>query len=108
MWVIVIAVIGFVAWAGPRYIQAHATHASNSCVNNLRQFDGAKNEWALENNKTNGTVCTAEDIKPYVKLNSQGNLPRCPDGGRYFFGRVGQPVRCSLGTNIAPPHVLPE
>jgi len=74
------------------------------CRNNLRQFDAAKQEWALESGKTNGTVATENDIKPYVKLDSNGNLPKCPQGGTYTIGRVGENVMCSfhgdlLGTN---------
>jgi len=108
-WIIVFGVLGFLTIVGvPRWVNAHSTSASNACVNNLRQFDGAKNEWALENGKTNGAICTAVDIKGYVQLTAQGRLPSCPQGGRYIFGKVGEPVRCSLGTNIIPPHVLPE
>jgi hypothetical protein len=109
VWSIAIAGIGFIVWLiVPDFIKAHAVSASNPCVNNLRQFDGAKNEWALETGKTNGMICTAEDIKPYVQLNAQGKLPRCPSGGKYNFGKVGEPPTCSLGTNVIPPHVLPQ
>ena len=93
----------------PNFIKAHSTSAANDCVNNLRQLDAAINEWALEQGKTNGTVVTADDIKPYVKLDSNGNLPKCPNGGTYIYGRVGSSnqVTCSLGTTIIPAHVLP-
>jgi len=51
-------------------------------------------------------MATENDIKPYVKWDSNGNLPKCPQEGIYTIGKVGEPVTCSLGkTNSA--HVLP-
>ena len=76
------------------------------CIINLRELDSAKQQWALENGKTNGVVCTENDVKQFVKLDSKWNLPKCPQGGKYSIGKVGEPVTCSLGkTN--PAHVLP-
>jgi general secretion pathway protein G len=79
-------------------------HASavSSCIDNLRQIDGAINEWALENGKHNGDPVTFEDIKPYIKLNSSGEIPSCPVGGKYTITVVGQKPTCSLGTNQSP------
>jgi len=78
----------------------------NACINNLRQIDSAKQEWALENGKTNGTVCTENDIKPYIKLDASGNIAKCPQGGTYTIGKVGEPPTCSLGKTTRG-HVLP-
>ena len=75
----------------------------NACINNLRQIDAAKNQWALENNKTVGAVPTAQDIAPYVKLDANGNISGCPSGGTYTIGAVGVPPTCSI-----PGHVLPQ
>jgi general secretion pathway protein G len=87
-------------------IMPHYNSPQNSCINNLRQLEVAKQEWALENGKTNGAVCTENDIKNFIKLDSNGNLPRCPQGGIYTIGKVGAPPTCSL-SNAVPPHVLP-
>jgi hypothetical protein len=72
---------------------------ADPCVNNLRQIDAGIDEWAIENKKTNGTPVTFEDIKPYTRLNSKGEIPSCPAGGKYTITVVGQPPTCSLGTN---------
>src|SRR5271154_4414849 len=64
----------------PSLIRAKYETAANACINNLRQIQAAKEEWALENGKTNGIV-TENDIKPYIKLDSNGNIPKCPAGG---------------------------
>jgi hypothetical protein len=79
---------------------------SFQCINNLRQIDAAKNEWALENRKTNGDVCTEGDIKPLIHPSANGKPLKCPSGGKYTIGKVGEPPTCSLGTNVNPPHVL--
>jgi hypothetical protein len=91
------------AIAIPNFVKARDTSMQNTCINNLRQIDGAKNEWALENSKTNGTPVTAADIKPYLKLDARGNLPKCPAGGTYTIGKVGEPPTCSV-----PEHKLPQ
>jgi hypothetical protein len=96
------------AIAIPNFVKARATSQANACINNLRQIDAAKNEWALENSKTNGTPVTEADIKPYIKLDASGNFPKCPAGGTYTIGSVGEPPACSLGATVSPAHVLPR
>jgi len=89
---------------------------SNACINNLRQIDAAKNEWALEHNAKSNDIVTIKDIRPYIerernnpyiKLDAKGNLPKCPSGGTYTIGKVGEPPTCSVGTTVTPAHVLP-
>jgi small-conductance mechanosensitive channel len=82
--------------------QADTDAERNACINNLRQIDAAKNQWALENNKTADAVPTATDLAPYIKLDANGNIPGCPSGGTYTIGAVGVPPTCSI-----PGHVLP-
>ncbi|MGD0252269.1 MAG: hypothetical protein ABSC01_06185 [Verrucomicrobiota bacterium] len=72
----------------------------NACINNLRQIDAAKQQWALENSKTDEAVPVALDLVPYLK----GNVfPVCPSGGTYTINSVGVPPTCSI-----PGHVLPQ
>lgn len=59
----------------------------------LRQIAGAKEQWTLENHKTTNDVASWSDIKTYL-LHEQ--MPRCPDGGTYILGRVGESPKCSL------------
>jgi regulator of replication initiation timing len=72
----------------------------NTCINNLRQIDVAKNAWALENNKTTDAVPTEQDLSPY--FNDQ-TFPVCPSGGAYTIGAVGVPPTCSI-----PGHAIPQ
>ena len=46
---IVVAIIGLLAAiAIPNFIKARTTSQMNACINNLRQIDGAEQQWALE------------------------------------------------------------
>lgn len=72
----------------------------STCVNNLRQIDAAKQQWALENNKTDVAVPTMLDLLPYFK---GGVFPVCPGDGTYTINAVGLPPTCSV-----PGHVLPQ
>ena len=81
---------------------ARANSQRNACINNLRQIDAAKNEFALEKGKANGTAVTEADIKPYIKLDANGNLPKCPAGGKYTIGKVGELPTCSIAGHTLP------
>src|SRR5262245_8223214 len=73
---------------------------ANACINNLRQIDGAKQQWALENKKTADSVPTGQDLAPYFRNNP---LPACPAGGAYVLNAVGAEPTCSI-----PGHALPR
>jgi hypothetical protein len=93
-----VAVPGMLAAiAIPNFVKARATSQQNACINNLRQFDAAENQWALEKGKKTGDVCTEEDLKPYVRLVG-GQLPKCPAGGTYTINPVGEAPICSLNS----------
>ena len=47
---IVVAIIGLLAAiAIPNFVRARTQSQKNACINNLRQIDGAVQQWALEN-----------------------------------------------------------
>jgi prepilin-type N-terminal cleavage/methylation domain-containing protein len=102
---IVVAIIGLLAAiAIPNFIKARATSQQNACINNLRQIDGAINEWALESGQSNGaTVASAQTVSAYIKLNVNNSVPGCPAKGTYTTTSVGgtPQVSCSLSTNLA-------
>ncbi len=97
--IVVAAVAIIVAGAAllPMFVRAHNTSASNACVNNLRNIQAAKEQWATENRKTTNDVPTWDAIRPYLGRGSEGEIPKCLDGGTYTLGRVGEPPKCSLG-----------
>jgi hypothetical protein len=116
---VLVVLLGFIAFVAiPNWGNglSHRTSPANACINNMRQIDAAKSEWALEHNAKSNDVVTINDIRPYIelernnpyiKLDAKGNLPKCPSGGTYTIGKVGEPPTCSLGTTVTPVHVLP-
>ena len=68
-----------------------------ACINNLRQMDAAKQQWALEHNKPVGTIPNLPELQPYLP---QG-IPVCPAGGTYTWNTVGTPPTCTI-----PGHTL--
>jgi len=83
---IVVAIIGLLAAiAIPNFVRARTTAQQNACINNLRQLDGAKQQWALEN-RSGGTATPANtDIQPYLGRGTAGNLPTCPSDSSKSF-----------------------
>ncbi len=79
---------------------AAAVAQLNTCINHLRQIDAAKQQWALENDKTADAIPTALELLPYLK---DAVFPVCPSGGTYTINAVGVPPTCSI-----PGHALPQ
>ena len=106
---IVVAIIGLLAAiAIPNFVKARATSQANACINNLRQIDGAVNEWALETRQTTGaTLPYPTALTPYIKLNANSSIPGCPAGGTYSVAGVGSTPLCSLANTVTPGHFLP-
>lgn len=57
----------------------------SACISNLKQIDGATQQWALENKKTAKDAPEAAGILPYLKGRV---LPECPKGGLYSLGQT--------------------
>jgi hypothetical protein len=72
----------------------------NTCINNLRQIDGAKQQWALEKNKTLDAVPTVKDLLPYLK---DGVFPVCPEGGTYAINSVEALPTCTVSGHVLAP-----
>ena len=75
---------------------------AQACVNNLREIDSAKAQFEMKHKKHVGDIVTVEDIKPYMRLDSHGEVRSCPAGGIYTIGSIGTLPTCSLGTNLPP------
>jgi prepilin-type N-terminal cleavage/methylation domain-containing protein len=106
---IVVAIIGLLAAiAIPNFVRARTTSQKNACINNLRQIDGAKQQWALENKKTSADPApVSASLQVYLGRGSAGSLfPTCPASGTYTINGISTPPTCSL--SAAPNlHALP-
>jgi prepilin-type N-terminal cleavage/methylation domain-containing protein len=77
---IVVAIIGLLAAiAVPNYVHARNVAYQKTCLQNLRQIDGAVASYALETRKEAGQPVGYEDIKVYL-----GKSVVCPAGGKTF------------------------
>jgi prepilin-type N-terminal cleavage/methylation domain-containing protein len=76
---IVVAIIGLLATiAIPNFVRARLKAQQSACINNLRQIDGAKQQWALENRASQTTVPVIANIQPYLGRGTAGTAPTCP------------------------------
>ena len=72
---------------------AERSARKGTCINNLRQIDGAKEQWALENRRKAGDEVEAADISPYLVWK---RLPTCPASGLYSLKKIGEFPACSV------------
>ena len=82
------------AIAIPNFVKARTTSGQNVCVSNLRQIDGAKDQWAIENKVAKGATPDTNAVYEYIKGN---HLPTCPAGGTYSMNPIGKNPTCSIG-----------
>jgi len=105
---IVVAIIGMLAAiAIPNFVRARKTAQMNSCVNNLRLIDSAKQQIQLEQPSA---ALDKTSLTPYVGRDSGGNSgswPKCPASGTdsYVIGAADVLPTCG-NTTTAYPHVL--
>ena len=91
--------IGVFIWNSGPSPGSHSSRGKNHCINNLRQIDGAKQQWALENHKDTNAIPTIADVAPYLKNNK---FLVCPQGGKYTLGRVDEDPTCSIPGDVLP------
>jgi prepilin-type N-terminal cleavage/methylation domain-containing protein len=105
---IVVAIIGLLAAiAIPNFVKARTTSQTNACINNLRQIDGAIQQWALETKAAEDAAVDTTDVEPYLK-----NEVICPSAGTggdfatsYDLVDVATAPVCLI---VGAPHELPN
>jgi len=105
---IVVAIIGLLAAiAYPNYAKARTTSQKNSCIDNLRQLDGAMQQYALEYKQAATAPVTLSQVTPYIH-----NTLVCPAGGTTTDDSYSvtdfqtAPVCVSIGGTSARGHVM--
>jgi prepilin-type N-terminal cleavage/methylation domain-containing protein len=103
---IVVAIIGLLAAiAIPNFVKARTTAQKNACIANMKQIDGAVEQFALESKLAQGAAVTMAQICGdglYIKT-----APQCPAGTKdYAAQKVGTtPVCPNIAT--ATDHIVP-
>jgi prepilin-type N-terminal cleavage/methylation domain-containing protein len=97
---IVVAIIGLLAAiAIPNFVKARTTAQTNACIANLKQIQGAVEQWALENKKGPTSAVTPADISggadKFIRPLINTDLV-CPAGGTYSVTTVSNAPSCSV------------
>ena len=99
---IAVTIIGLLAAiAIPNFVRSRNTTQKKGCINNLRQIDGAKHQWALENRKGDAATPVPDELSVYIL---RGLFPTCPVCGQYTISAMTNDPTCSKS---AAGHVLP-
>jgi len=95
---IVVAIIGLLAAiAIPNFVKARQASQKSACIANLKQLEGAKATWALENKKVDSDTPVDTDLfgsTLYIRVK-----PACPANGTYTIGAVNTTASCSLSAS---------
>lgn len=121
---IVVAIIGLLAAiAIPSFMKARTTSQKNACINNLRQIESAKDQYAIEAGRTNGWAF-ADDPEAFSNLVgvAAGYMkanPACPASSStsakgtsaraaadYNVNAIGASPSCTVVSSGTDAHVL--
>lgn len=100
---IVILIIGvLLGVAIPSFINARARSRQRTCMTNMKQINGAKEQFAMQQNLNDGAPVAPADLVPaYIK-----EFPACPEGGVYTINPIGTSIVCT--ENAGPyAHIAP-
>jgi len=90
----------------PNWVHARTNSQMNTCINNLRQIDAAKQQWAIETKQATNATPNFSDISGYLKA-----VVICPAGGAnatfnstYTIGDIATKPLCQIypGTHVLP------
>ena len=77
LWKLLILMLlcGLIVWVAIPNFVGHSQSKANYIINNLRQIDGAKNQWAFDHGITNSDQITGltnqlseQDLSPYLRF----------------------------------------
>ena len=104
---IVVAIIGLLAAiAIPNFIQSRQKAQAKTCTANLKQIEGAVQQYALDSNMNSGTVTMANLVVAHLARTpscAAGGTYQAPSGGSAGTFDVTAAPTCSIGGT----HVLP-
>ena len=89
---IVVAIIGLLAAiAIPSFMKARTSSQQKACINNLRQIEAGKEQWALEAKIAQGVAADKTEVDKYIKTS-----PSCPANGTYDYKTIGTDATCTI------------
>src|SRR4051812_730429 len=91
---IVVTILGLlIGLAFPNFLKSRTRARQQLCIENLSQFESAKQIWGVEHGKKDGDTVTFPDIvgpTSYMKKE-----PSCPAGGSYDLQTIGLNATCT-------------
>ncbi len=98
---IVVLIIGILmAIAVPNFLKARTSSQTKTCIANLKQIEGAKEQWAMETGQGATATPTQADLtgaSGYIKT-----WPACPVNGTYTIGDMSTRPTCSVAGHVLP------
>ena len=96
---IVVCIIGIiVGLALPAFMKSRIQARKQVCIENISQLESAKQQWGLENGKTDGDTPVQSDLigdNRYIK-----KMPDCPAAGTYDFKPIGTVATCTIEGHV--------
>lgn len=101
-WFVLCALVSLgLAIVVPNFVKSRSSPSRNACLPNLKQMDGAVQQWALENKKQPTETYSFSD-KTLLAYLKGSVLPKCPQGGHYSPGtNLTDSPKCTV-----PAHTL--
>jgi prepilin-type N-terminal cleavage/methylation domain-containing protein len=91
----VVALVGLLMSVSiPALRKARVRSHRNQCLQQQRFLEVAKDEFAMQERKSNGYYARWSEILPYLGLDDDDPYPRCPSGRWYYLGRIGEKCYC--------------
>ncbi len=102
---IVVLIIGILmSIAVPNFISARSNSQKNTCMANLKQIEGAKEQWAMIAKKGSTDTPTSVELVGSATEGYLKTFPVCPTSGTYTIGDMSTRPVCSKS---ADGHALP-
>ena len=95
--VMVIAII--IAIAIPNFLHAREASRSRACTQNLREFETAKEQWAIVTRAAASATPDRSELVTEFMKGTEDTLPNCPGGGKYDLNDLAHPPTCDIGVN---------
>jgi len=98
MMIVVLILALLVEMAIPQFMTARLRAQQRTCMTNLREIEYAKELLAGNAKLADGDPVVMADIWPeYVRCPGE---PKCPSGGSYTVGAIGETPQCSLSAGV--------
>jgi len=99
---IVVSIIGLLAAVSiPNYVKTREVSHRKVCMSNLKQLEGAVQNWALETRKASGDPIMSAEL--FGATNYLRREIVCPaNGNPYNYFRVGDPRHVTCTLSAAP------